>query len=425
MQFHLLLAFGIASVAGTPLVAADKPPQREVPLFVANLAGADRLLKDSDRLFRLIERRDLGLALKATIALSTSGLKGVDRKRPLGLMTLIDPGEAPEPVGVVYVPIANAKDFLEALAALRVDVKPAGNGYALKWNGESYAMRIQQRYAFLARRMKSLKRKFGDPAVDFAALSNAYDAAIRIQLDAVPKELRWMILDYARASAAIGLQRRPGESVVDHRLRKSLGMLALAGMAELLRDGRSLTIGVALKKPRTSAVLEMRMAAKRDSALSRGLADLAPQAGKRRPSKPASSHLVVNWKPPTSLRPVADSLLGAMPQGNRRDAKAAARIWTTVRDGWFDSGILVSIRSADKSPAVVVRVGMPAKRKNGDRLRRLLGDLQRAGAIRKLKPNAVRNRRGVFHRFEWNGGPADWTLSGLTAASNDSLWLAV
>lgn len=415
------LAVVLALICGPVHAAPKAAPKREVPLFVANVAAADRLLNGSDRLFRLIERRDLGLAFKATLALSTNGLKGVDRKRPLGLMTLIDPGEAPEPVGVIYLPITSRKDLLESLAAIKVGVKPDGKTYALKWNGDGYAMRIAHRYAFIARQKKSLQRGFGNPAVDFAPLSK-HDVAVRIRFDSVPVGMRWMVLDYVRASAEIGLRRGPREALADHRLRQSLGMLALAGLTELLRDGASLTIGGRLEKSPRPATLELRIAARQGTPLARGLADLTPAGAKTSATQKAGNAAVINWKPPASLKPVADSLVGVTIKSGGKGGKAAAGIWATLRDPWFDSGIRVTVRASGESPSVVVQVGTPEKPKNAD-LQKLLTGLQQSGVIAAVKPNAVRNPRGVFHRFELAGKRGE--LSGLLGASGESVWLAI
>ena len=108
------------------------------------------MLEDSDRLFAPMKRTDLAVGFKVALALSTNGLKGVDRKRPLGLMTVIDSGEVPEPVAVVYLPITTAKEFLASLTAIKVGVAPVRNGYALTWNGDRYALRIHRRYVPLS-----------------------------------------------------------------------------------------------------------------------------------------------------------------------------------------------------------------------------------------------------------------------------------
>ena len=98
----------------------------------------------------------------------TGELKGIDRTRPIGIMAFIEPGEAPEPVAIGYLPITSIdllRKTLKQISTIRLSTATDAQGlYTLTSPGETFAVKVQNRYVFVARKPISLKRPLGDPA---------------------------------------------------------------------------------------------------------------------------------------------------------------------------------------------------------------------------------------------------------------------
>jgi hypothetical protein len=455
----VLLAFlGIAATVGRcsaagrrgsdGTLAAKKPPQ---PIFVLNAAGFDRVLGSADGLLKMVERPQLSLALRGLLAISTNGLKGIDHKRPVGLMTFINPGETPEPVGVVYVPVTSGPEFLGSLKALEFAVKPAAGlagGYQVTAGQQAFAVKIRGRYAFLARILPSLERELGDPAARFARLSRQFDVCVRFQLDATPPGLKAMVLDYVRASAEMGFEIRRGETTAAHRLRKAVGTAILHGFEEAVRDGDSLTLGLKVSQSSPGVLLEARLAARDGSPLANGLNDLHSEGGKRkaesgkRTNPPGSRlstldsrlsntpsadfRLAMNWKPPASLVPVLNALVALLPAPQAGDAGRKSE-WPRLRSGLFATGIrLVAWSSGGTAlqPATIAVLSFPDADAAAAQVQSALSEFRSRGIVRTEKVAVAPNVRAKLQRVTWPAGAAANT-AGAVALVSSTAWVAV
>ena len=435
-------------------VTAKKPPE---PIFILNAAGVDRVLGSADGLLKMVERPQLSLALRGLLAVSTNGLKGIDRKRPVGLMTFINPGEAPEPVGVVYVPVTSGPEFLASLKAMEFTVKPAAGlagGYEVTAGEQAFAVRIRGRYAFLARSPRSLKRELGNPAARFSRLSRDYDVCLRFQLDATPAGLKAMVLDYVRASAEMGFEKRRGETAAAHRLRKAIGKTVLRGFEEAVRDGRSLTLGLKVgpRRPdrtsirqtaksevvrpnevrtgRPDLLLEARLAARPDSPLANGLNDLRANRKQSSAAGPKSTdfRLATNWKPPASLVPLLNAFVAALPAATAGGGKSE---WPLLRQGLFTTGIrLVAWYQTPgvlempgvRQPATFAVLSFPNAEAAAAQVRGALSEFRSRGLVRTEKVDAAQTP-GVWHRVTWPSPEAN--TAGAVALVSNSAWVAV
>lgn len=448
----LIVFAGLALTEGRPGDAAVEPAaetadasaaaaKTETPIFVLNAAGVDRLLSDSDHVLKLVEKPELSLVLRGMIAVSTNGLKGIGRKRPFGLMTFIDPGVVPEPVGVAYVPLTDSRVFLATLQALKVDVQKSAKHpavYRLDINGRRFAMVIRKRYAFLARKPKSLQRSLPNPTVAFAGLSRRYDAVAQLRLDELPAGLTSMVLDYLRAATETAFRRQPGEEPSRHRLRVNVVEAVLAGLDELVRDGLDLTLGLRVSKSSTPAELEVRLAAKQDSRLEHGLKSLGETEHRQDLAPPGKSGLkmATDFRPSEIMRLLLDAVLHRALR--RQSWLAAAKGAEELRklhhvfasSGFRFAAWVVPTNTASVPPIVAVMAIPDAESVTGP-IQAVLKGLEKQRRISDLKTTHMRQNGVKWRRFQWRTvtgaarSTAGFPHNGDIRVGGRTLWLAL
>jgi hypothetical protein len=429
----LCLAFSAltaSAVAEDPRPAAGSRAKKAPaqPIVVVNTAGFDRLLGSADGLLTMVERPELSFALRGLLAVSTNGLKGIDHKRPFGVMTFINAGETPEPVGVVYVPVTTGPEFLASLKALEYSVKPATGlpgGYRVSAGKQEFAVLIRTKYAFLARSLGSLQRDFGDPSARFAVLSRDFDVCIRFQLDSTPAGLKAMVLDYVRASAEMGFEIRRGETVPRHKLRKAVGRAFLSGFEEIVRDGQTVTVGLKVSQDAAALQLEARLVARAGSPLANGLNDLKA-AGKQTAVPPgppsADFRFAANWKPPASLVPIFNAFVAALPK--RTDGRADDATWRLLQRGLFATGIRLVAWSAGgqtNQPATLAVLSFPSAQAAASQVDGALAAFRARGIVRTENVTVVPKSAAQVRRVTWPAG----TTAGAVAVLRSTAWVAV
>lgn len=415
------------SNAAAPLPANHRTTKSEKPLFVLNAAGFDRVLGSADGLLKMVERPELSLALRGLLAVSTNGLKGIDRNRPFGLMTFINSGDVPEPVGVVYVPVTGGPEFLASLKTLEYAVKPVTGlkgAYRVTAGKQAFAVAIRGKYAFLARKLKSLKRDLGDPAARFAKLSRDFDVCVRFQLDATPDGLKAMVLDYVRASAEMGFEIRRGETAAQHKLRKAVGRAFLSSFEEIVRDGRSVTFGIKVPKNESAVQLEGRIVARPGSPLANGLNDLKAHGKPATVFGPRSAdfRFAANWKPPAALIPVIKSFVGTMPK--RGDGLAGKAAWGALQRGLFATGIRLVAWSAGgraSQPATFAVFSFPNAQAAVAQVDGALAVCRSCGLVRTEKVAVPPKGAARCQRVTLPSGK----LAGAVAVLRSTAWIAI
>src|SRR5436190_20476323 len=122
--------FPLVAQAQAPAAAAAAPP---VPFAVLNIASVERLLKDTEFMFRSINRPDVYEFAMQILAGQANDLKGVDRTKPVGVMMFLEPGFPPKPMPVMYMPASSADEFIKTAALGRMNFdKISENKYEVK-----------------------------------------------------------------------------------------------------------------------------------------------------------------------------------------------------------------------------------------------------------------------------------------------------
>ena len=93
----------------------EEPPlttAKPVPIAVAMVSGIDRGFAELDYVFEAIDHPELSDLFTASLA-NVRDLKGIDRKRPFGVMIFLKPGLFPQPAFAGFIP---CEDFAECFS---------------------------------------------------------------------------------------------------------------------------------------------------------------------------------------------------------------------------------------------------------------------------------------------------------------------
>lgn len=250
------------------------------PLAVVSVASVDGLLEDIDYLFETANRPGVARLVRGIVS-AFGDLKGLDRERPLGAMIVLQPGVAPRPVVVAFVPVRDVEELIRTVSiGTEIRAKGADDRYEIVTPQRTLHARLTMDYAFVAAEREVLDRRLPDPAELTRELAGRYDLAASIRLDNVPAGMKTLVIDYLRARAAAELEPRDGESEAWFRFRKLTTESALQTIEQTLTQGEALTLGWTLSREEKSAAVEFEMTAVPETPLAADLERIGAQGSR-------------------------------------------------------------------------------------------------------------------------------------------------
>ena len=273
---------GLFLASSRPAVAQEEEVEVALPpLVVINVAGADRLLGDVNYMFQTIGREDLKEVVNGFLG-NVGNLKGLDRKKSLGVMLYFKAGFPPSVDPVGFVPVDNIADLLKAieLGPVRTKKVPGEeNRYEIDVNTETLHVQLQGGYAYVSNNAAAFDRELPDPGPLTQSLTQRYDLAASLNIEGIPEGMRTIFLDFLRAQTEAEMQQRDEEPEAPYRARKAAAMNNLKNIEAIVKDGKSLTIGVDASEVAKAIVVELEIKAKPSSGFAKDL--------KKFPGKPS------------------------------------------------------------------------------------------------------------------------------------------
>ncbi len=283
----LLSTFALIALAAMPLCAQAQAPAAEpakepvappVPFAVLNIASVDRLLKDTEFMFRSINRPDVYEFYMSILAGQANDLKGVDRTKPVGVMMFLEPGFPPKPMPVMYMPASSADEFIKTAALGKMNFeKISENKYEVKMPrgpGKQTAL-FMDGLMYLTPSDILINEPLPDPIKLSETLTSRYDVALSLRINSVPPLLRDVFVTFLRTTTEAEMQRRDGEGEGEYRFRKANAQSTMEALEELLTQVDEITIGWDSNESLKKAVLELSVQAKPDSDYAKAMKDLA------------------------------------------------------------------------------------------------------------------------------------------------------
>lgn len=310
MRFCLCLALWAASLQCGGARADDAAAEKvdlAVPFITLNIASVDRAQSDIAWMFGSIQRSDMNDLVNGLIAKHADNLKGYSRALPLGWVLFLDTAALPpRPKLVAYTPIENVSDALQTIATpLELTVRPVVGRtdkfeFVGRRDGDGVVMvtRIIGSYAFTT---DSDAEDILDilPNVEPLAqsLANRYDAALTVQIKAIPRDVRQVFVNFLNTQAEIDLQRRDEEPEEQYLVRRANGLSVLQSIEQIALQGEDFTIGWNAEPEKHSGYLDFVMNATPDSEFAQYLSAVASKPSMFGPLADSASPLtgIVSW----------------------------------------------------------------------------------------------------------------------------------
>ena len=278
----LLLVIAVVAGLGRSVKADEDDIPAEVarPLILINLASVDRAIERMDYIFSSIDRKDLADTVLSRLT-KFRDLKGLDRKRPAGLMIFLQEGLIPKPLPVAYIPITNIGELIQTAATINLKVVKSADKddwyEIIPDNGEKQHLKMSHGYGFISNDPTTLDREFVDPEKFSAPLNSKYDLCASANLKVTPKPIKQLLLSAIRLATQTEMQRRDDEPEPGYRIRKANAESNLKFVENILQYGEELTIGAKVDSEKQRAFIDVVVRATPDTDFAKELAVGSPK----------------------------------------------------------------------------------------------------------------------------------------------------
>jgi len=433
------------SAAVKPLAAQEKKSQAKgQPFLVVSVASFERLMEDADFMFASAGRPELSEMIGGALS-NVRDLKGLNRDSSAGMLLFLD-GLTPVPIG--FVPVKDIDEMMKTLTVGPVTTNKIEDGlYEIRGPSQSLFAKISGDYAFVARTQENLERDLSDPVQYTRRLSASYDVAVSLNLRAIPKSSRELLLDFLRASTEASLQQRDEEPDSAYRIRKAAGMVNLENTEMFLTQAEEATLGFNVSSADKAAFLELIITADPKSEYAKLLNELGTSRSRFTPlmknSAPltASAALMVDKngrKFLKELMTVAEQeLIGSLDKSASKDEKKVSPIselfksvQASVSDGKLD--FVAQFVGDPPGPftfAGGVQIAESEKFNVG--LTEIFERLKGKSEFESVETNVVEHRGVILHRLQGKNIPDNANRlfgkdHGLYVGSgNGILWFAI
>ena len=244
----LALAFGVvgsAAFAQDKATATTKQAGTAVkaggPVAMLSITNLDRLLGDAAYMLRACNVPEVG---GLVTVMANQYTQGLDRTRPLGLSVTMD-GETPVPVG--FLPVSDRAAFFDSLAAIGVEPDDLGDGlFEIAAGPNAIFVKDANGWLYISQTEEALDKVVADPAAALGDLPKKYDLALKVNLQAVPKEMVDMMVEQIRGGFERGMAEQGDRTEEEIKKARELGEASMEQLEQSIRDTEQLIFGWAI-----------------------------------------------------------------------------------------------------------------------------------------------------------------------------------
>ena len=140
-------------VLGAVQKNAEEEEPVSQPLLIVCVASADQVLDDVFEMFKTAGKPQMINVIKGLLG-NVDDFKGMDRKKPFGMMLYIETGLPPTPSPIGFIPVKNINDLMKTIANGPFTLKPVKdkkNRYEVVGRGPSVQVLLKNGYAFIGK----------------------------------------------------------------------------------------------------------------------------------------------------------------------------------------------------------------------------------------------------------------------------------
>ncbi len=342
------------------------------------VSSIGRALAACDLIFESVDRPDLAESLEDRLG-DYQAFRGIDRKRPLGLMwTWHDV----EPAATIFLPVGKIDDLMKTATFNVVGFhKVAEDRYEIERPGSPYHVLLRSGYALFGEEVAAMQALRVTPDQLTKPLRDKYDVVLTVDLRQVPRASKELWIDELKNQFEPWLQPQDGEPVETATLRRAIGS-ALLGLAKrLVFDVRTITLGGRLDAEQHQLSLELIVQGEPGSELATRLKHLVSRRSEFSAliNPQAAAGLAINWPLESLGKEVLGPLVEEPLKGSRIDAGIQI-----VGQGWGQTAVIAGLHGPE---AAALNAAIP----------KLIVRLEKSGHFTTVTDNADIYRSVVIH----------------------------
>lgn len=274
--FRPVLILGIAACClVSPALAQDDDDEPNTifslgkkPFIYASASSANQLKEKVGYVFDTAGHPDTLDTILGLIDKNVNGLDGLNWEKPAGLMMFLNSVYPPSFETVAALPISDVDQF-KSMMELGTQVmrekrdSENENHYQLITPRRNIQIRIEGGYAFVQMPWMdpdaAFTRDLPDAAALFSGLKNQFDAGITLDVTAVPKPTRQLIMNFLTSTMSTQMQQRDGEADSTYELRRSWMQADIDGLKLFFNEIRTMSLGVRVNPDLREANIDLVM----------------------------------------------------------------------------------------------------------------------------------------------------------------------
>ncbi len=229
--FRTLVAMAAVTAVGllAPVKAFSQGPEK--PVAVVSIAPIERLMQDFTYLMRTCGVPQVGGIGSMMVKQYTQGL---DTKRAAGVAIQIVNGQ---PVAMGFLPLSSREQFFSALAGAGQIPDDLGKGmFAFDLGGRTVYAKEQGQWLFIGQQEDDLKSPPADPSTMLGDSPTKYDLAMRINVQALPAEMKEMAVGQLRAGYERQLAQEQGQTADEKAAAEQMGKASIEQIERMLKE---------------------------------------------------------------------------------------------------------------------------------------------------------------------------------------------
>lgn len=218
--------------------APSKTQAANQPVAVVSVAPVERLTQDFTYFMRTIGLPQFGGIGSMMTKTYTQGL---DPARPAGLIVQMVNNQ---PLPLAFLPLANRQQFFGALGGAGLMPDDLGNGlFSFDANGQTIFVKEAGQWMFVSQMENGFDNAPADPGALLGDLPKRYAFAMRLNMQALPQELREMAVTQMRAGFERSLAEQNNQSDEEKAAAKEVGEATIKQLERLLNETEQVMFG--------------------------------------------------------------------------------------------------------------------------------------------------------------------------------------
>lgn len=233
------------------------------PFVYVMAASANRLKEEATYMFDVAGMPESVEAIMSSIEDNLRGLEGIDWDRPAGMMMYLNGVFPPSIEVVAFLPVAEMGEFQGLMEIGNSILKEEPNDpgrYELITTRRNIQMRVENGYAFIqmpwADPDPTFDRELPSPTALVGALANQFDLGITLDVEAIPKATRSLILNVITSTMSTQMQQRDDEPDSRYEARRALSQGDIDALKLLFDECEKISVGLNVSSESQTANLD-------------------------------------------------------------------------------------------------------------------------------------------------------------------------